>query len=441
MEEILKHLPSRQITEYREWPDGRQGCLFYVAHSDADIKEGIYLVDSPCRKEDQPGEFNQLHRTELKALNEKSGVLLGALAGFFYHCIDTKPAYRAECWEQYFAPCFRNLSLDQQLPNLLNLCRDWLSADKQILNHYPDTDGVLFFRDSFLRLLQTILDNIAESDDYMLWNIRTKLPVDKMEGFSARFLNYLIVRQMCTSPSFRNDIDRLAQILVLYWGENESVFPMEQLNFDLPKPDYKKVCELYITHEKHRFAQESRYDPISITETTRQYMRRTNKIFWEQELSLYNDSQILFEKLPPVQAEQLKMYVFGFFHYLFRHLDLEDNDKAVFLKRVNNLFPNNGTNGFPTPIAETETPHENFLLTQKHAPQECITQIYNALLLGKDKATRCRNLIKLDGEYINLKGLPNDRMRAECANFYITDKMKKFTCDDFAKARQNPMLG
>ena len=103
MKEIYELLSTPcQLTEYREWPDGRQGCLFYIARNDVGIRKGIYLVDTPCRKEDKLGEFNQLHRAELKALNEKNGILMGALADVFRLCATTNPDYRSECWRNSF---------------------------------------------------------------------------------------------------------------------------------------------------------------------------------------------------------------------------------------------------------------------------------------------------------------------------------------------------
>ena len=168
METSHSLLSTRQLTEYRDWPDGRQGCLFYVARNETDAEAGIYLVDTPCRKEDQPGEFNQLHRAELKALKEKKGILTGALADIFCHCAATNPDYRSECWNLYWTPYLRGFWFEDQFPFLLMLCREWLAADKQILSAYPDADLVRDFRNSFLRFTRTMLDNVAKSDDLML---------------------------------------------------------------------------------------------------------------------------------------------------------------------------------------------------------------------------------------------------------------------------------
>lgn len=79
---------------------------------------------------------------------------------------------------------------------------------------------------------------------------------------------------------------------------------------------------------------------------------------------------------------------------------------------------------------------DNFLLTYKHAPEECIAKIHEAQILGKDQAAICRNLIKLDGEYINLQGCKNDRIRAEKINRYLDNVQIKPS--NLAKARRNP---
>jgi len=84
------------------------------------------------------------------------------------------------------------------------------------------------------------------------------------------------------------------------------------------------------------------------------------------------------------------------------------------------------------------TDSDPFLLTHKHSERECRQKIQEALLYGKDKLSRCRNLIKLDGEYINLSGCKNDKKRAEAINRYLPEQMPKIKGTDLAKARQNP---
>ena len=69
---------TRQLTEYRKWPDGRKGCLFYIPQLhkfDTEEIGGIYLVKSPFRKLDKIGEFNQLHKTEIEALNREDCII------------------------------------------------------------------------------------------------------------------------------------------------------------------------------------------------------------------------------------------------------------------------------------------------------------------------------------------------------------------------------
>ena len=96
-------------------------------------------------------------------------------------------------------------------------------------------------------------------------------------------------------------------------------------------------------------------------------------------------------------------------------------------------------------ISQSDTPEDtqqdNFLFTNKHARDECIDKINDAIIRGKDKTSKCRNLYKLDGEYINLSGQINDKVRAECINRYLPKGMKKIKPTDLPKARKKPMLG
>ena len=54
---------TKQLSEYRSWPDGRNGALFYVPMDYSKKRtEGIYLIDSPCRKSDPIEGLKAYHR-------------------------------------------------------------------------------------------------------------------------------------------------------------------------------------------------------------------------------------------------------------------------------------------------------------------------------------------------------------------------------------------
>ena len=96
---------TRQLTEYRRWPDGRKGCLFYIPdHSWANgpTRGAIYILNSPWRKEDEIGEFNQLHQIESKALDDAHCIIRGFGALLYSLKWKKNDIVRAkELWNQY----------------------------------------------------------------------------------------------------------------------------------------------------------------------------------------------------------------------------------------------------------------------------------------------------------------------------------------------------
>lgn len=71
---------TRQLTEYREWSDGRKGCLFYVAVDDNPFGKGrasVYRIEAPWREDDHVGEHDHLHRKEIEAISSDNYIIGG----------------------------------------------------------------------------------------------------------------------------------------------------------------------------------------------------------------------------------------------------------------------------------------------------------------------------------------------------------------------------
>ena len=74
---------TRQLTEYRVWPTGDKGCLFYVADArfgDEKSHGAVYIIDAPWREGDEVGVINTLHQTELRTLPSLRPVIKGFAA-------------------------------------------------------------------------------------------------------------------------------------------------------------------------------------------------------------------------------------------------------------------------------------------------------------------------------------------------------------------------
>lgn len=103
---------TRQLTEYREWPDGRKGCLFYLQGYPYMLysSEAIVLIDSPVRIYDKVGPYDNLHESELNELKMNSRDAF-IIEGYGAHIIAWLVAHNGKMeefdnqkeWEHYYA--------------------------------------------------------------------------------------------------------------------------------------------------------------------------------------------------------------------------------------------------------------------------------------------------------------------------------------------------
>jgi hypothetical protein len=71
---------TRQLTEYRMWPDGRKGCLFYVAETDNPFENGraaVFRIEAPWREGDSIGEHDHLHHKEIESICRENYIIGG----------------------------------------------------------------------------------------------------------------------------------------------------------------------------------------------------------------------------------------------------------------------------------------------------------------------------------------------------------------------------
>ena len=163
MDELL--FTSRQLTEYREWSDGSNGCLFYlIANNDTINESGIYLVD----KEKNP--------------QIKKEVLLDPLAHSFL-------AKENPLDELQYLP------YEKWVDGMLSLCRRWLNRDKQVLNDFLSAKRMEEYDDK----LRYMLLNEVEKQ-YNLWALHVKFPTELKGGFIPFFYRLVAagtILQLC----------------------------------------------------------------------------------------------------------------------------------------------------------------------------------------------------------------------------------------------------
>ena len=431
-------MKTKQISDFLNLV-GTHGCLFYVDQDpESGRKGGIFLIESLCRMDDKPSEYDTLHRAELNALTNSNAIITGTLGELFYFCATSKKYLWNDWINRIWIPKPTSLKTKQRLSILIEECHNWLRADKQILNAFLDKEVMNYVESTFNKALETILKSIIEETHDLIWSIEANLPYNNKFGFASRFLNYMIIRNACEHIlTNAPNVDLRAKMALEYFSEKEIEFPLDQLNLKINKTDFDNACKSYIVRVLKSKQPETDLNIIARMGTSLDEHRKDWKWMIEKEFDKYKLEKNNMGLLEKHIADFLKTASYGLFQYILREYDLEESDKEAYRKIINDLFPDYQQN-------TNEELHDNKtgnildpnspLMTSKHTEQECLNKIRYSIIMYKKKSDKCRAIKNLDGEYINLKAMNNNDERANFFNQFIPEGQKKITASDISKA-------
>ena len=231
---------TRQLTEYRRWPDGRKGCLFYIPdHSWANgpTRGAIYILNSPWRKEDEIGEFNQLHQIESKALDDAHCIIRGFGALLYSLKWKKNDIVRAkELWNQYCEWIYQDYTeIPSAILNLYWECSNWSARKRKVLNAFhEDYVGRIaiesLYRDVFVNDLMTKYASV----DAQMWKTSPVIRIPNTKNATYQILKHNIKNKK-TLKRFEKKLSTLFPIDYYYLQYN---FENEQLE---------------LTHEENTF--------------------------------------------------------------------------------------------------------------------------------------------------------------------------------------------
>ncbi len=172
----------RQITEYREWPGDKKGCLFYVPFTDF-YENGfgaICLIDAPWRKNDKIGTHNLLHECEWD-MAEHNCIVCGYGAFLIQWNWAAKYAIDVdEGWRIYkeWVEKSMNVNWDDEPMEFLTIeCQKWLKRHKRMLYEYCSSEN--YEGDSVDSLFNATIDHLVKQMSMdmptMMWNMEPYL--------------------------------------------------------------------------------------------------------------------------------------------------------------------------------------------------------------------------------------------------------------------------
>ncbi len=341
-------LKIRQLTEYRSWPDGRQGCLFYIpflTNIDDLIFGGIYLMDAPWRKEDKVGDYDNLHQCEWEMLNDDN-CLIGGFGALIYaqqwNLFEHRNTIAAK-WKQYCEEINRKTGRDySDMDHLKAECICWEERKPDLLEAFmPDAekegpDGLFDF------LISHRMEHIQNDIYTLMWEFRTiihsadnstafqakyGIPVVAMlnrngthgeqvaAGFKASFINYLASLHAVQTVMMLDSLEKKVKLFLSFF-ENGQLMTMDQIVFDIYGTNCKELFDTYIKATKRFAVNRVISDPELLNR------QPTNKNEWRYfkemlliETDLYRHTGIN-DYLTQNQVQALGKYTQEFLHYL-----------------------------------------------------------------------------------------------------------------------------
>ena len=279
---------TKQLTTFREWPDNKNGALFYVYDPDAVFpSDCIVLIDSPARRLDKIGAYDQLHEAEIKAISDDSTVIAGYAAFLIFRFfeeerkrqIDILPFFSdTNEWKTY---CKRNeqhrefdfynymiewnavIHCKQQYLNILlkpflagltfddSNCLLYLAYEVPLRLFLTDNHTLFYDLGMKIRFCNPQnMDNkwIATYEkDKRKWLLASTSKFPNIDGFMAFMMNYAAANAVCSDflkyNSVSNFIASINELIKRIWSE---YVDYEQLNIKPRELNLRLIYDAYI---------------------------------------------------------------------------------------------------------------------------------------------------------------------------------------------------
>lgn len=367
---IVSPAKSRQLTEYREWSNGRKGCLFYVpylANIDVLILGGIYLIDAYWRKNDTLGDFDKLHQYEWDLLNDEN-CIIGGFTAFMYAQNWTYSEHKDDVckhWRQYCTSINKKSGREYSaMDHLKAECICWAERKPDLLNLFcsaSDHENP----DRLLDLLITNeLDQLASNINSLMWDVKTVIHTSdvnvsfqaknampalglmddngtesdrRVAGFKASFINYLASRNAVQAISELDTLEKKVKLLLGCFDSKCRIFTLDQIVFDIYGTNCKALFDSYLKMTKPFAVNRAISDSALLQQETKQKQEwRYFKELIRMEDNFYKGMSIN-KYLTKEQNQVLDTYVHEFFNYLLLQIK-GDVEEANYTELINDLF-------------------------------------------------------------------------------------------------------
>lgn len=206
---------TRQLTEYREWPDGRKGCLMYIPYpiDENDYYGGaVYLIDSPFRRLFKRIKCDSLCSSEITKLNDSNRIVAGfgaLILSVLAHNKDWGDSRLdvQKLWDAYRVP---PIMYETGMHVILYQCELWMKRQQNIYAEFLNEIG------AYDRIHRSVKSAISRALVKVVYGDESELsgfyPHVKVEDRNAPEKNGQYASYYYGDESFRLNLDTDIQI-------------------------------------------------------------------------------------------------------------------------------------------------------------------------------------------------------------------------------------
>lgn len=361
---------TRQLTEYREWPTGEKGCLFYVSDGPLNkerFQGAVYLIDAVYRKGDKVGEYNSLHQSEINSLQTLQPVLKGFAAFLFTQDCNLWGENRTildKWWEHYYEWCQEKRPRSGfETEYILYECQNWIMRTKEIITCYLFKPNMEYlYQDAMRHVIKDVLfrntkslndvmrkwspyialpnnDSLSSDSDYIQYdyyaNALLRGTKVVLSGFQAIIIQFSAIRHVTQEIGKVQNLDGIVNYLLNLLGDNY----LNTLTIDkirIPEYDMEKAQKLY---EFSWTLNKERLEPLYSRDASYYVMSEQEKEWGmvshlcKLELTHCRNKEII-SRLSLEEAHKMRRLLSGYFGYLYNKLKGSNLSESIFQEIV-----------------------------------------------------------------------------------------------------------
>lgn len=365
---------TRQLTEYRRWPTGENGCLFYVSDAPIDkerFQGAVYLIDAEYRKGDKVGTYNTLHQSEINTLPTMQPILKGFAAFLFTQDSNQWVEDRTildKWWEHYYEWCQKKRPRSGfETEYILCECQNWTMRTKEIIACYLLNPNMEYlYKDAMRHVIKDVLyrNTVSLNDVMRKWHPYIALPNNDSQsseseyiqydyytnallrgtkvvvsGIQAIIIQFSAIRHATQEIGRAQNLDRIVNYLLNQLGDNS----LNTLTIDkirIPEYDMEKAHKLY---EYSWTLNKERLEPLYNRDASYYVMSEQEKEWGmvshlcKLELKHCQNKEIT-SHLSPEEALNMRKLLSGYFGYLYNKLKGSDLSESMY-QEIIQVFP------------------------------------------------------------------------------------------------------